>query len=222
MTAASVITLCNSALGEIGSRGIDTTADLSDPANDLETLCARHWRNAVLNILAMHDWKRLEIEAALTADTDNAPLSLYSYRLPFPTESYVARVVNIEPSSQYADRVTFVYAIQGESVISDESTAVLRYVPFPLQADDEDDTTFEARLDSYFASVGGPLMQCFILQLAARLVGPLTQNGAEKQRIISELELSLDKAKAADSAGHKMLVNRSGTIIAARFRGVSR
>lgn len=218
--AASVITLCNAALGEIGARGLDSTADLANPDNDREALCAAHWQHAVLMVLAAHDWKRLEKEAALSADGSDTPLSLYAHRLPFPTEEYVARVVRVEPSTVYESRELFDYAIQGDSVISDSDAAVLRYIPFPKAAAGEEAAAFGLRLDAWFLGIESHLYQCFVLQLAARLVGPLTQNGAERQRILAELELALDKAKAADSAGQRMALMRDTTILESRFRGV--
>ena len=172
--------ICNMALGKIGSKRInkfeDTTED-SIPAIQ----CRLHFKQTRDALLRSHYWRVAQGRAVLSQDTED-PLFEYDNQFILPTDFMRLKSFfgdNVTPSGNL--RITF--AIEGQRILTNESTVSLRYIK---------KVTDPTKFDPLFIEV-------LILTLALKLIGPLAGGAPPLQKVVQdELRLLMPGVRALD------------------------
>jgi len=160
--------ICNMALGRIGANRIN---DLSDTSEDSAPAihCRLHYEQTRDAQLRSGIWKFAITRATLSVNTV-APDFGFDNAYDLPAD--FLRMINVFEDNNNGEDVTrYTYRIEGDQILSDEDDMEIRYVKRVT-----DPTAF----DPLFVEV-------LVLQLALKLVMPLSQDKALRREIYDEL-----------------------------------
>ena len=161
--ASSDITICNLALGNIGSSRIVSIDDASQPAR----YCKLFFYQCRDEVLRSHAWNFANARAALTA-LSTAPAFGYDYQYQLPTDCL--RVLQLNSFEETEARPTF--AVEQGMLLTDEDTAQILYT---------------ARIED--ANLYDPLfIKALSIKLASDIVTPLTGSRAQAGELMQEFE----------------------------------
>jgi hypothetical protein len=131
---SSVVGICNNALIKIGE---DTITALTDNTKEAR-LCNQIYESTRDAVIRAHIWnfaiKRVELAENTTAPT-------FEYENAFDLPSDCLRVLNMEDSDK---QTTIVFKIEGRQLVTDESTAKIRYIARIVDPNTFDDLFKEA------------------------------------------------------------------------------
>lgn len=215
---ASVVDICNLALGHLGDNATVSSIDPPEGSAQAEH-CARFYPIARDTLLEMHSWNFSVRRSALAQLTAYWPEWKYAYALP----GNVINVISVLPqdaADDYAARFiptdTPVFAHNYSPVI-----AAGRYVPQPYTIETKDDggqilyTNMENAVLRYTVHVDDPTLfsPLFTLalswHLASMLAGPVIkgdQGAAEAKRCQQMTMAYLQQARASDANQRKINV----------------
>lgn len=154
---ASIVELCNIALGHIGNKGMVTS--VFPPDGSVESrACNGRYATARDEMLGMFDWDFARTRTALAAVTNNNPNWAYAYTI--PSTCMVPR--RVLPSTVTAnEQESEKYAIEGSVLYTNKEEAVLVF------------TQFFTDINKF--TVG--FRTALALQLAGHLAGPIIRLG---------------------------------------------
>jgi hypothetical protein len=191
--ALSDTSICNMALGRLGANRIVDFSDNSDE-NVWAIQCRLHYTQTRDALIRSHWWRfargraTLSQNAAYTADSTTFE---WTYAYDLPADFLAMR--NIWEDAGYGEvGQQYPYTIEGNQILSEETTMKIRYVKR---------VTDPTKFDPLFTEV-------LILQLALKMVSPLTGAGPDGSRLRQELNIELygtprqpglmDKVRAMD------------------------
>ena len=184
--------ICNMALGRIGANRIN---DLSDTSEDSAPAihCRLHYEQTRDAQLRSHLWRCARARATLSANTVSPDFE-YDYAYDLPAD--YLRLRSIFEDNNNGENVTrYTNAIEGNQILSNEDSMKIRYTK---------QLTDPTKFDPLFVEV-------LVLQLALKLVMPLSQDKALRREIYAELwgppkDTSLmAKVRALDKQEQKLL-----------------
>ena len=167
--ALSVTSICNMALARIGAKRInDYEADTS-----LEAIqCQTHYEPLRDALLRGHSWRFASARATLSADP-TAPVFEWDYKYALPADCL--RVEGLYDA-------TSTYAVEGGWLLTNDDSADLWYIRR---------VTDPGQFDPLFAEV-------LVLQLALRLVMPLSQDKVVRRELQEELAALVARVRTVD------------------------
>lgn len=154
---ASIVELCNVALGHLGNKALVTS--VFPPDGSVESrLCNGRYATARDEMLGMFDWDFARTRTILAAVTNNNPNWLYAYAVP-STCMVPRRILPavVTANEQESDP----YLIEGSTIYTNKEAAVLVF------------TQFFTDINKF--TVG--FRTALALQLAAHLAGPVIRLG---------------------------------------------
>ncbi len=191
--------ICNQALGRIGGlqiKNVETDTSLQ------AIQCRLHYEPTRNALLRSHWWRFASARATLVEDTGVDEDFEWSVQFTLPTDFLALKSIY---EGRFSDANVRNYAIEGQRLLTDETTMEIRYVK---------KVTDVLEFDSLFVKV-------FVLLLADVLIGPLAGGNAKMQKKIDD---ALDKlmpdvlamdGQETNTAGR----NESSTWNDARFNG---
>lgn len=163
--AASETSVCNMALGRIGSTRINAMTDTTEPAIH----CRLHYDQARDALLQSHWWKFALARAVLSEDTV-APAFQWAHQFILPSDCL--RVIGLyEPGPSYS--------LEGQRLLTDEATIQIRYV----------------RKITDVGAFSPLFIEALALSLALRLVMPLSQDKALRDQVEGEYRRTVQTAR---------------------------
>lgn len=197
---ASIVELCNIALGHLGNKGLVTS--VFPPDGSVESkLCNGRYATARDEMLGMFDWDFARSRMALAAVTNNNnPNWLYAYTVP-PTCMVPRRVLPavVTANEQESER----YLIEGSTLYTNKEAAVLVF------------TAFATDINKF--TVG--FRTALALQLAAHLAGPVIRlgDGARAAReLFNAARAAGDEAQATNANSSSVAVQPYPSKLTAR------
>ena len=176
---SSVIEICNLALASLGQ---DPILNYEDPQTKTAQLCATYYPICRDALMEAHNWTFAVKRAVLTLQELPAPLWGFSYSTPLPNDCIRTLWIGRQQDEFYYD--PFPYAIEGESIVSNEQNIYLRYI-------------YEIENTSKFS----PL---FCMALAARMAMEMcvsiTENVGLFERLTQVYAIKLAEAISNDGA----------------------
>jgi len=174
--AVSNTSLCNQALAMIGAKRLN---DL-DTDNSVEAIqCRTHFEPTRDSLLRSHWWGFASARASLAQDTVSPDFE-WSNQFHLPGDFLRLRAVY---DDNLPDKITrYSYAIEGQLLLTNESSVDLRYVR---------KVTDPTEFDSLFIEV-------LVLSLAIKLVMPLTQSRLLRRELKEELNPLLAQVRTID------------------------
>lgn len=167
--SSSWVELCNKALGRLGAGKI---SDFSTGGN-LSYYCNLYLGDAIEYVFSQFDWPFAKTRLQLAAST-TAPEYGYDYAFPLP--SNYCRLVEVE-NDEYE------YSVESNSILTDSDEVWITYIAKP------DDPVL----------LPGYIKRAIETELAFLLSTPLTSSDSVTQRVMSERELDMQRAKTAAS-----------------------
>jgi hypothetical protein len=166
--ALSETKICNQALARIGAKRINDFSDSSESSNEA-IHCRTHYEQTRNALLRSHWWRFASDRATLSADTTDPDFEwTYQYDLP----SDFLRMKSIyEDNNTPRKNSIYSYALEGNKLLTDESAIQIRYIK---------KVTDVTEFDPLFIEV-------LVLQLALKLVMPLSQDKVLRREIQDEL-----------------------------------
>ena len=185
---ASVVGICNIALSNIGDEKISSLTDNNDRAR----ACNLRYEDTRDAVLRSHPWKSATSRVELAASTDT-PVWGFTYKYALPSDCL--RVLDVYD-------YTVPFSIEGRFLLTDNSTAKLKYI---------------ARFTD--PNVYDILLQLAIgIRLAAEIAEALTGRTELKQEMYQKYLLILSEARGVDSQEKGMpMVIEANDFINARF-----
>ena len=166
---ASETEIINQSLGRVGAKRISDFDD-TDEANNQSVQARLHYAQTRDALLRSHWWRFARTRVQLSANATAPPFE-YSTAFDLPNDFLREWLPPWEDNSEVQGRTRNTYSLEGNQVLSNESTMRLRYVRRV-----EDVTEF----DPLFTEV-------LVLQLALKFVMPLSQDKVLWQLIYAEL-----------------------------------
>jgi hypothetical protein len=117
---ASDVDICNLALNLLGAESIQNISPPDD--NDRAKACAAFFPQSRDAVLRAHEWRFAIRRQELNKDTPPNPISGYAYQYVLPTDPYCLRVLDLN------DDDTLDWVVEGRRLLTDESTAKIKYV----------------------------------------------------------------------------------------------
>lgn len=177
-TPASIVAICNRALGFLGADRITALDEDSAPAR----LCSVFYDNARDASLRAYPWN-FAIRRATLAEVQPAPAWGYqrAFQLPEgPLPEYCLRVLDVDG----AEDLGVPYAVEGRRILTDLAAPLL--VRYLARVEDA------AQYDSLFADT-------LAARLAVDLAYPLTASGAMVEQMLRAYQMRLAEARAVDA-----------------------
>lgn len=195
----SETSICNMALGRIGSRR-GVTGEMSDVETDTTIQgihCRQHYEQTRNVLLKSHMWRFATKRAVLAPPTTTSEFE-YDYKYNLPDDFLRLRsIYEYSPRFQY-----YKYAIEGTNIYSDEDSLDIRYIRKVTDVND---------FDVLFTEL-------FVLKLARKLVMPLTQEVSIIASIDEEIKPFMSHVRAMDRNEQSLLgKNEMDCWIYARF-----
>lgn len=188
---ASQVDICNVALARIGQAPIAAMNEASTEAQ----FATRFWSIALRDTLRAHPWNFAVTTAELAAVTAK-PGWTYAYQLPADCLRALALV-----SDTANDPDAIRYEIRGKALLSNQETAVLKYIAFVP------DTT---KYDDAFVSA-------LAYRLAAELAVPITGKVDRAQMMLRLWAAGVKSAQQADAQEARQFDPAGQSILSARF-----
>lgn len=195
---ASVVSICNMALSEVGSTSIVSIDD-----NSLEAeLCRLHYYTARDKVLGDREWTFAVARRELTMSAA-APVYGFPNKFQIPSDSirilqcHDSKDINypLDPNSTY-------WYKEGDEILSDSEQIWCRYIRRV-----EDPNLFSAGFETALATY-----------LASKLAIPLQQNRSLKTELLQVYQLELTEAAAADGLQGRHKIIRFNRLDSARRR----
>ena len=114
--AVSIVSICNSALNQIGASNITSLTEDSKAAR----ICNQRYEYVRDSVFRAHPWKALTTRKTLSPDATK-PAFEFDNAFTLPTDPYCLRVLNL----RYHD---IPYRLEGRKILCDEDTVDLIYV----------------------------------------------------------------------------------------------
>ncbi len=171
---ASTVDICNQALAKIGADRIVSLGDGTQEA----ILCNLLFDTIVDEVIAEGAWSTAIFRITLNRTT-NTPAFGFDFEYQLPTNPKVINVLNIN-ESRAGDKE---YAIEGDKLLSNESTAKIQYL---------------GRVDNT-EQFGPYLTRAIVTRLAHELAFPLTSNRALSESLLQKYELDLERGLNNDN-----------------------
>ncbi|MCP5006518.1 MAG: hypothetical protein GY941_21650 [Planctomycetes bacterium] len=175
----SKTTVCNMSLARIGAKRINDYDDSSD--TKLEAVyCRLFFDHTVRALQKHHYWPFAKSRAILSRDTVAPDFQrLYAYHLP---SDFLRLILFYNGSDRPDGRTYYPHEIEGVQLLTDETSVYLKYIKNVTDVGVWDDLFIET----------------MTLQLARKLVVPLSQSAEIKADIDGELESILKRVKSMD------------------------
>jgi len=141
----SKVQICNMALSRLGANTITSLTDSTSEAK----LCNTLFNDLADRVMMQGSWTST-IKRASLARTTNTPAFEYSYEYQLPVDPKCLKVLEV---SEYAPG-SIEYRIEGDKLLSDNSTMKIRYIAQLTDSEDWDTMlteAFEILLASYLA-----------------------------------------------------------------------
>lgn len=168
----SSTSVCNMALARIAAKRI---TDFND-STDTETpaiYCRLFYEQTAKALMRSHLWRFARDRVQLSQDTVDPDFQWdYAYHLP---SDYLREVLLYDGSDLPEGRTYVSYEIEGQRLLIDESEVFMKYIKW---------VESPARWDALFIEV-------LILQLAQKLVLPLSGAGKEGQALKTDIDMEL-------------------------------
>ena len=185
---ASVVGICNIALSNIGDEKISSLTDNNDRAR----ACNLRYEDTRDAVLRAHPWNAATTRVELAVSTD-APVWGFTYKYALPSDCL--RVLDVYD-------YTVPFSIEGRFLLTDNSTAKLKYI-----ARITDPNVYDILLQ-----------QAIGIRLAAEIAEALTGRTELKQEMYNKYLLILSEARGVDSQEKGMpMVIEANDFINARF-----
>jgi len=169
--------ICNMALGKIGATRID---NVENDTSLQAILCRLHYEQTRDALLRSH-WWRFASERADLVVSGVTPDFEWDYQYPLPDDFLRMKSVY---ENRFSNSNLSSYALEGTMLLTNESEISIRYIK---------KITDPTEFDPIFIEV-------FVLQLALKLIGPLTGGAPNLQASIErELEIAMSAARALDA-----------------------
>lgn len=169
----SQVQICNLALSRLGASTITSLTDNTTEAK----LCNTFFTDLADEVMVEGSWSSTITRASL-ARTTNTPAFGYTYEFQLPVDPKCLKVLSIdEEQSGSVD-----YRIEGDKLLSNESTMKIRYIA--RLTDTEDWDAF--------------LQRAFISRLASELAYPLTGDARKAEAEFERYQLFVQQGLAQD------------------------
>lgn len=166
--ALSETKICNLSLSDLGSKRINDFGDDTEDSTQA-ILCRLHYEPVRDALEQSFPWRFTRDRATLSADT-NDPDFQWDKQFILPTD-YLAMKSIYE--GRFSDENVRSYDLEGDRLLTNETTMEIRYIK---------KITDVAKFDPLF-------VQLLVLQLALKLVMPLTQDIKLKQTIKEDIKI---------------------------------
>lgn len=163
--------ICNMALNRIGAKAL-TAAEITANTEPRAIACNTHYAQTRDALLRSHWWRFAKARAALTATT--TPTFEWSYAFTLPTDFLQEKSV-YEDNSTLRRNTVYSYELEGSTLLTDESSCNLRYIK---------QVTTVTSFDPLF-------IECFVLQLALKLIYPIAGVGSAGRAMAAEIKNEL-------------------------------
>lgn len=177
--ANSPTSICNMSLGRIGAKRINSLEDTSETIAEA-IHCRLHYEQTRNALQRSHYWRFNAARAILSEDTDSPDFE-WDHQFFLPNDFLRFRSIwedNTTPTSS----TVFSFKIEGDLLLTDESEVNLRYSKL---------VTDVTKWDSLFVEV-------YILQLAKKIIIPLSKDIKLKKDIDDDLIPLMSKVRALD------------------------
>ena len=169
---ASVVSICNRALTQLGANLITSLDDDSTEAKVMDAAF-----NDALDAVLREAQPLCATFRASLAQSSTTPAFGWDYAYQIPTDPYCLSVMELDAST---DKTT--WTIEGRQLLTDESTAKIKFIG--RMAD-------TSQLDTL-------LIAAVAMRLAAETCYALTQNASKEDRMWAKADAALEKAMMAD------------------------
>ncbi len=182
--AESSTSVCNMSLAQVGEKRINDFDDSAD-TNVEAVYCRLFFVQTAKQLMRSYIWRfaqeRVQLSPDNTWDTDNANEFGYTYAYHLPND-FLRMVLVWNGSERPQQETGYIYQLEGSRLLSDESTSFIRYVKWVPDV---------GSWDPLFIEV-------MVLELAKKLVIPLSQDRELKKDIDVDLTVSRRKARTMD------------------------
>lgn len=165
--AVSVVSICNSALNQLGASNITSLTEDSKAAR----ICNQRYEYVRDSVFRAHPWKALTTRKTLSPDATK-PAFEFDNAFTLPTDPYCLRVLNL----RYHD---IPYRLEGRKILCDEDTVDLIYI-----ARITDTTTYDSLL-----------VETLTAAMAADLAYPIVGSTSLSQNMRAVYEDKLKEAR---------------------------
>ncbi len=175
--ALSETKICNLSLSDLGAKRINDLGDNLEKSPQA-ILCRLHYEPTRDALLRSHWWRFASGRKTLSPDTV-VPDFEWGVQFKLPTDFLALKSIY---ENRFSDQNTRSYAIEGDRLLTDETTMEIRYIK---------KITDVAKFDPLF-------VQLLVLHLDLKLVMPLTQKVELKQSIKEDIRLLAPDVLAVD------------------------
>ena len=169
--------ICNMAIGRIGGKRLNSL----DTDTGVEAIhCRLHYPQTRDALLRSHYWRFASARASLSRDTATPDFE-YDYQYILPNDFMRLKSVFSDNGTE-TENYRYSFAIEGQRLLTDDGSVDIRYIK---------KVTNTAEFDSLFIEV-------LVLELALKLVLPLTQDAKLQQTIFQELAAVMPRVRAMD------------------------
>lgn len=175
----SSTSICNMALARIGAKRINDYGDASD--TKLEAVyCRLFYDHTAKALMRSHLWRGSKSRVQLSQNTTD-PAFKWSYSYALPND--FLRLIRVYDGSDLPGGATYTsYELEGKNLLTDEATCYIEYIKW---------VSSEGEWDSLFIEV-------LVLQLARKLIIPLSLDVKLKQDIDKDLAPLMRQVRALD------------------------
>lgn len=175
---ASVVDICNVALGKLGAERISS---IDNPQSDNEQLCQLFYPIVLNLMLERRDWTFLQKRTVLSTPVATAPEWGYSFAFLVPNLTY--RIIDVRQSDTGNNAVnTFQWHLEDNKIVCDRERIYVRYLSSDINS----------------AKLSGVFVMAFATRLAAEMAVQITENRTLKNDLYQESEALIDEAAAVD------------------------
>ena len=161
--------ICNMSLARIGAKRINSYEDSTD--TDLAAIyCRLFYTQTVKSLMRSHLWRFARTRSILSQDTSDPEFQWeYAYLLP---SDFLRHILVYDGSDLPEGRTYVSYELEGNRLLIDESSVYLKYIKW-VESPADWDVLF---------------IETIILQLASKLVLPLSGAGPEGLAIKNDID----------------------------------
>jgi len=192
---ASVVDICNLALGKLGGYRI---ASIDNPQSDIEELCSLYYPIVRDLMLEKRDWTFLTKRVVLSNPVANPPAWGYGQAFAAPNDTY--RIIDVRQNDLDNQPSTFEWRYESGQIVCDASVIYVRYITKDVAT-----TSFSPNFLMTFATT-----------LASHMCIQVTENAKLRDSLINESEVLLREACGNDNLQGKSQKINSSNIIRVR------
>ncbi len=199
--AESNTSICNQALGKLGSKRINNFNDGTE-SSPQAIQCRLHFDPTRDALIRSYSWRFARARTVLSQDTEDPSGDEWDNQFILPTDFLAMRSIY---EGRFSDENFRSYALEGQRLLTNDDTMEIRYVKKVTDA---------SKFDPLFVKV-------LVLLLADEFIGPLAGGDA---RIQKKIDSTLDKLMPSVRALDGQETNTAGRIESgtwndARFEG---